>query len=71
MLTDALEILTRPILAWVPGWLELVVVMMIFLLLFGNRLPGTMRSLGQSLTQFKKGMKENEDDASGGSDRLQ
>lgn len=57
-------------LAWAPGYLEMGIVLVIALLLFGNRLPGTMRSLGQSLNQFKKGMKEGDDDSSG-SDGLQ
>lgn len=57
-------------LAWAPGGLELGICLVIALLLFGNRLPGTMRSLGQSLNQFKKGMREGEEDAAA-SDRLQ
>lgn len=56
--------------AWAPGYLELAICLAIALLLFGNRLPGTMRSLGQSLNQFKKGMREGEEDAAA-SDRLQ
>lgn len=54
--------MSKPVLAWVPGWMELAIVMVIVMLLFGNRLPGTMRSLGQSLVQFKKGMREGEED---------
>ncbi len=63
----------QPLLAvlGLPGGMELVIVLAIILLLFGNRLPGTMRSLGQSLVQFKKGMKEDDDDASSGSEKLQ
>ena len=38
------------------GPLELVIVMVIILLLFGNRLPSLMRSMGQGLVEFKKGM---------------
>lgn len=45
-----------------PGPIQLVMVLLIGLLFFGNRLPGTMRSLGQSIQQFKKGMKEGERD---------
>jgi sec-independent protein translocase protein TatA len=48
--------------------MEMAIVLVIVMLLFGNRLPGTMRSLGQSLVQFKKGMKEGDDE---GSDKLQ
>ena len=62
------KIASEPIFAWVPGWMEMAIVLVIVMLLFGNRLPGTMRSLGQSLVQFKKGMKEGDDE---GSDKLQ
>ena len=34
----------------------------IILLLFGNRLPSLMRSLGQGIVEFKKGVKGIEDD---------
>ncbi len=45
-----------------PGPFEMMVFAGIALLLFGTRLPGTMKSLGQSITQFKKGMNEPSDD---------
>ena len=45
-----------------PGWVELTVVGLIVLLLFGNRLPSVMRSLGQGITEFKKGVKSGETD---------
>lgn len=38
-----------------------IVVGIIVLLLFGNRIPSLMRNLGQGITEFKKGMKEIED----------
>lgn len=34
----------------------------IALLLFGHRLPSTMRSLGKGITEFKKGLREDEDE---------
>ena len=40
-----------------PGPVELLVLGMIVLLLFGKRLPSTMRSLGQSIVEFKRGVK--------------
>jgi sec-independent protein translocase protein TatA len=42
------------------GWPELVVFSVVVLLLFGSRLPSVMRSLGQSLTEFKRGTREGE-----------
>ena len=38
------------------GPTELIIVAVIMLLLFGNRLPGVMRSLGQGVVEFKKGI---------------
>ncbi len=39
------------------GWPELLVFGVIALLLFGKRLPEVMRSMGQGVTEFKKGLK--------------
>ncbi|MBN1282352.1 MAG: twin-arginine translocase TatA/TatE family subunit [Proteobacteria bacterium] len=45
------------------GWTEILVILALVLLLFGaRRLPDLARSLGRSLRQFKKGMKEIESD---------
>jgi sec-independent protein translocase protein TatA len=38
------------------GSTELIVVGIVILVLFGNRIPQTMKSLGQGLRQFKEGM---------------
>jgi sec-independent protein translocase protein TatA len=38
----------------------MLVVLVVILLLFGNRLPDLMRSLGSSVTEFKKGIREGE-----------
>jgi sec-independent protein translocase protein TatA len=43
---------------------EMIVVALVALLLFGNRLPSVMRSLGQSVTEFKKGMESPPEDDS-------
>jgi sec-independent protein translocase protein TatA len=40
----------------IPGGYELLIVAFVALLIFGNRLPGVMRSLGKSVTEFKKGV---------------
>ncbi len=51
-------------LAFLPnlGTTELMVVGFVSLLIFGNRLPSVMRSLGKSVTEFKKGVSGLEDD---------
>ncbi len=46
------------------GMPELLIFGLIVLLLFGNRLPSVMRSLGQGMVEFKKGVQgieENKD----------
>lgn len=45
-----------------PGPFELIIVAAIILLLFGNRLPSTMRSLGRGIVEFKKGVQGIEDE---------
>jgi len=40
---------------------ELLVVLVIALLIFGKRLPDIARSMGKSLTEFKKGINEAKD----------
>ncbi|MEM7312729.1 MAG: twin-arginine translocase TatA/TatE family subunit [Planctomycetota bacterium] len=47
-----------------PGLPEMIIVLVIMLVLFGNRLPSVMRSLGSGITEFKKGIKEGEAEAS-------
>ncbi len=48
-----------------PGPFEMAIIAGIVLLLFGNRLPSTMRSLGRGIVEFKKGVKGIEDDVEG------
>ena len=45
-----------------PGGSEWIIVLIIALLIFGPRLPSVMRSLGKSVTEFKKGMRDVEDE---------
>ena len=45
-----------------PGHWELLVVVIIALILFGNRVPSVMRSLGRGVVEFKKGVKGIEED---------
>jgi sec-independent protein translocase protein TatA len=51
-----------------PGPWQMLIVLGIVLLLFGSRLPSVMRSLGQSVTEFKKGIKDPNADAGGDTD---
>jgi len=46
------------------GMGELIVILLIVLLLFGaSRLPEIARSLGKSIKEFKKAMKETDEDS--------
>ena len=49
------------LLAWVPGGWEWILILLIIILLFGaKKLPDLARSIGQSIKEFKKGVKESE-----------
>jgi sec-independent protein translocase protein TatA len=44
------------------GTPELIIILFVALLMFGGRLPEVARSLGKSVTQFKRGLKDVEDE---------
>ena len=46
----------------IPGGYEVLIVGFVALLIFGNRLPSVMKSLGKSVTEFKKGVAGIEED---------
>jgi sec-independent protein translocase protein TatA len=41
---------------------EVIVILIVALLLFGHRLPEVARSAGRAVTEFKRGMREIEED---------
>lgn len=45
-----------------PGGFEMTVILVIAVLIFGRRLPDIARSVGKSITEFKKGIHEAKDD---------
>jgi sec-independent protein translocase protein TatA len=48
-----------------------LVVAVIVLLLFGNRLPQVMRSLGQGVVEFKKGLQGIEEDVKNSTNKIE
>jgi sec-independent protein translocase protein TatA len=49
-------------------WLIIALVLLLF---FGNRLPSVMRSLGQGVVEFKKGLAGIEDDVKNSSGKIE
>ncbi len=49
------------------GHWEILIIAGVVLLLFGNRLPGVMRSMGRGIVEFKKGVQGIEDKSEGAS----
>lgn len=42
---------------------ELLIFAVVILILFGKRIPETMRSLGRGLSEFKRGVQDTDGDA--------
>lgn len=51
------------VLAWTIGPAELIVLLIVALLIWGRRLPEIARSMGKSVSEFKKGLREAENAA--------
>ena len=47
---------------WTPGLTEMIVIGAVALLIFGRRLPDVARSVGKSIVEFKKGLRDVKDD---------
>jgi sec-independent protein translocase protein TatA len=56
------------------GWtspIHLLLIAVVVLLLFGNRLPSVMRSLGQGIVEFKKGLQGIEEDIKNSTNKIE
>jgi sec-independent protein translocase protein TatA len=47
----------------IGGWEVFALVLVILLIFGGRKIPELMRGLGKGVGEFKKGMKENDEDA--------
>ncbi len=54
-LSDSIPML---LFGWTPTLWEIIMILVVGLLLFGRRLPEVGRSLGKSIVEFKKGLKD-------------
>ncbi len=43
---------------WTPGSMELIVIGIVAVLIFGRRLPETIGNMGKAIREFRKGFKE-------------
>lgn len=55
-------------LSWPGGW-EWILIAVVALLLFGKRLPDVARSFGKSIVEFKKGIRDVQDEVESSSNR--
>jgi sec-independent protein translocase protein TatA len=54
-----------------PGGMEWIIIGLAALLLFGRRLPDVARSMGKSIVEFKKGLRDIKDEVDHATDKDQ
>jgi sec-independent protein translocase protein TatA len=71
MNSEVSMIASSNLLAWMPGPGEMVIILIVALIFFGGRLPDVARSLGKSIVEFKRGLRDvqNEVERAGGEDQ--
>ena len=52
---------------FLPGGVEIWIILAIFLILFGHRIPSMARSMGSGIVEFKRGLKDPGSGKDGGS----
>lgn len=62
MIDGTHQLLSRTLAVGFPGGWELIAILLVVLIFFGNRIPGMARSLGSGINEFKSGLKEGADD---------
>jgi sec-independent protein translocase protein TatA len=60
--------LDRILAVGIPGGWEWIIILLVVLIFFGNRIPGMARSLGSGISEFKTGLKEGAAEGKGGSE---
>lgn len=61
--------MTLSILLGVPGYWQIILIVLVVLLLFGGKkIPELMKGIGRGTREFKKGLNTDEEDEDGGKD---
>lgn len=58
MTTTAASLASPLLLGWTPSLWEIIMILAVGLLVFGRKLPEVGRSLGRSIVEFKRGLKD-------------